>query len=196
MRRTFSTVLLVGVAVMVVLALGACGSSGSVTTTGNRSPTTGGGAATTAGTGTTGATATDSTATTGAATLEEYKTKMMAWVTGPLTKLDTSVFDIADASNPTEAQIAAVDAFVAQAKAALDQLLAIQPSAEATAGHAQFVKAYKDLLAGTEQFASAMRSKDASQLPAIQETMTAAAAQIQEAQGILGPIIGITPPAS
>jgi hypothetical protein len=196
MRRILSTVLVVSVVVMVLLSVAACGSSGSKATTTNASPTTASGAATTAGTGTTGTTATGSTATTGAALLEDYKTKMMAWVTGPLEKLDTSVFDIADASNPTEAQIAAVEGFVAQAKAALDQLLAIQPSAEAAAGHAKFVTAYLNLLAGTEQFASAMRSKDASQLPAIQEAMTAAAAQIQDAQNILGPIIGIAPPAS
>ena len=119
---------------------------------------------------------------------------MVAWVTGPLQDLDTSVFDIPDPANATTAQIDAVAAFVSQARAALDQLTAIQPSAEAAATHTQFVKAYEDLLAATDKYVSAMRSKDASEVSAIQQAMATADGQIQQSVGTLAPMIGLGTP--
>jgi hypothetical protein len=118
---------------------------------------------------------------------------MSAWVTGPLQKLDTSVFDIPDPANATTQQIDAVAAFVSQAQAALDQLKVIKPSAEASSAHNQFVKAYEDLLAATAKYVSALRSKDASGLASIEQAMSTAQTQIQQSIGILGPLIGLTP---
>ena len=121
---------------------------------------------------------------------------MSAWVTGPLQTLDTSVFDIPDAGNATAQQIDAVAAFVSQAGVVLDQLKAIKPSAEAAGPHGEFVKAYEDLLAATDQFVSAMRSKNASELPAIGQAISAAQVRIQQLVGTLAPMIGLTPPSS
>jgi hypothetical protein len=217
MKRTLSLILAGSLVAIVIVAATACGSSGAGSTTTSTAPTltTGSfptspaaGAATTAGTGTTiGPTVTTTAATTAStatiastattastAAQEEYKVKMLAWITGPLQELDTSVFDIADASNATSAQIEAVEAFLVKARTALDQLKAVQPSAEAAAPHAQFVKAYEDLLAATDRLVSAMRNKDASQLPAIQEAMQTASGQIQEAKSALSPMIGLAPP--
>ena len=119
---------------------------------------------------------------------------MYAWVTGPLQTLDTSVFDIPDPSHATTAQIDAVAAFVSQAAAVLDQLKAIKPSAEAAVPHGQFVKAYEELLAVTDMYVSALRTKDASELPAIVEAMSTTQGQIQQLVGTLAPMIGMAPP--
>jgi len=144
---------------------------------------------------TTAATTTTTAATTAdTATQADYKTKMSAWVLGPLQTLDTSVFDIPDAGNATTAQIDAVAGFVTQAGAALDQLKAIKPSAEALQPHTQFVKAYEDLLAATDKFVGAMRSKDASQLAGIEQAMSTAQTQIKQLVATLAPMIGLTPP--
>jgi phosphoglycerate-specific signal transduction histidine kinase len=147
------------------------------------------GAATTAGTPTTAAATTADTAT-----KDEYKTMMSAWVSGPLQKLDTSVFDIPDPANATTQQIDAVAAFVTQAQAVLDQLKAIKPSAEALSAHNQYVKAYADLLVATDKYVSAMRTKDVSGLPGIQQAMSTAQTQIQQSMAILGPMIGMMSP--
>ena len=198
MKRALSLVVVGGLVAIVMVGATACGSSavGTTTTmaptltTGSSTTSSAAGAATTAGPGTTAGTET----TAGTATPEDYKTKMAAWVAGPLQELDTSVFDIPDPANATTAQIDAVAAFVSQARAALDQLKAIQPSAEAAVPHAQFVKAYEDLLAATDQYVSAMRTKDASKLSAIQQAMAGAQGQIQQLVGTLAPMIGLAPP--
>jgi hypothetical protein len=160
----------------------------SITSSTAGAPTTAG-AATTAGTATTAGLTTADTAT-----QEQYKTEMSAWVLGPLQTLDTSVFDIPDPANATTEQIDAVAAFVSQAGALLDQLKTIKPSAEAAEPHNQFVKAYEDLLAATDKFVSAMRSRDASDLPAIAQAISTAQGQIQQSVSILSPMIGLTPP--
>lgn len=202
MRRTFSLVLAGSLVAIAVVVVSACGSSGAASTTTSTAPTlTAGsspataGAATTAGTGTTtGPTATTTTATTASTAAQDaYKANMVAWITGPLQELDTSVFDIPDAANATPAEIEAVELFLVKARTALDQLKAIQPSVEVAAPHAQFVKAYEDLLAATDRFVSALRNKDASQLPAIQQAMMDASEQIQESKGILAPMLGFAP---
>jgi hypothetical protein len=128
------------------------------------------------------------------ATQDEYNTQMSAWVMGPLQKLDTSVFDIPDPANATTQQIDAVAGFVGQAQAVLEQLKAIKPSAEAKIAHDQFVKAYDDLLAATERYVSALRSRDASALAGIEQAMSTAQGQMQQSKAILGPMIGLTPP--
>jgi hypothetical protein len=168
-RRVFLLVLTLALAAIALAGVTACGStSGTATTVG----------VTTADT----------------ATQDEYNTEMSAWVMGPLQNLDTSVFDIPDPANATTQQVDAVAGFIVQAQAALEQLKAIKPSAEATAAHNQFVKAYEDLLVATEQYVGALRSKDASALAGIVEAMSTAQEQIQQSQGILGPMIGLTPP--
>jgi hypothetical protein len=201
--------------VIVLTALTACGSGPATTTTtagptlttaspttsttvGTSSPTaapTTAGAATTAGTDTTAVTDTTAGVTTAdTATQDEYKATMSAWVMGPLQRLDTSVFAIPDPANATTEQIDAAAAFASQARALLDQLKAIKPSAEALEPHNQFVKAYEDLLAATDKFVSALRSKDAGDLPAIDQAMSTAQVQIQRSVSILSPMIGLTPP--
>ena len=206
-RRIFLTVLTLTLVVIVAAGITACGSAAVTTTTTagptlttatpttvtpiTASPTT---AAATAST-TAAATTTSTAATTpDTATQADYKTKMSAWVLGPLQTLDTSVFDIPDAGNATTAQIDAVAGFVTQAGAALDQLKAIKPSAEALQPHTQFVKAYEDLLAATDKFVGAMRSKDASQLAGIEQAMSTAQTQIKQLVATLAPMIGLTPP--
>lgn len=195
-RRVFLPVLTFALVAITLVGVTACGSGAASTTTSaapNVSaapPTTSpvAGAATTAGTAATAGAPTADTAT-----QQEYKATMSAWVTGPLQHLDTSVFDIPDPSNATTQQIAAVAAFVSQAQAALDQLKAIKPSAEALAAHTQFVKAYEDLLAATAKYVSALRSKDATGLASIEQAMSTAQTQIEQSIGILGPMIGLTP---
>jgi hypothetical protein len=189
---------------IVMVGITACGSSadGSTTTTaatlttGSSTTSSAAGVATTVGAATTaGVTTTAGAATTAdTATQDEYKTKMSAWVTGPLQKLDTSVFDIPDPANATTAQIDAVAAFVSQAGGVLDQLKAIKPSAEAAEPHNQFVKAYEDLLAATAKYVSAMRSKNASELPAIEQAMSTAQGQVQQSVSTLAPMIGLAAP--
>ncbi len=190
-RRVFLLVLTLTFVAIALVGVTACGSSlvpattaaaPSVTAT-SSTTSLDAGAATTVG-----------VTTADTATQDEYKAKMSAWVTGPLQKLDTSVFDIPDPANATTKQIDAVAAFVSQAQAALDQLKAIKPSAEASAAHNQYVKAYEDLLVATEKYVSAMRSKDASMLASIQQAMSTAQTQIQQSIGILRPMIGLTPP--
>jgi hypothetical protein len=175
-RRVFLLVVTLTLVAIALVGVMACGSGAAPTTTSADTATTAG--VTTADT----------------ATQDEYNTKMSAWVTGPLQELDTSVFDIPDPANATTQQIDAVAAFVSQAQAAIEQLKAIKPSAEATAAHNQFVKAYGDLLVATEQYVSALRSKDASALAGISQAMSTAQEQIQHSKGILGPMIGLTPP--
>jgi hypothetical protein len=195
-RRVFLPVLTLTLVAIALVGVTACGSGAAPTTTSVAPSVTAAssttslvaGAATTAGTATTAEVTTADTAT-----QDEYKTKMSAWVTGPLQKLDTSVFDIPDPANATSQQIDAVAAFVSQAQAALDQLKTIKPSAEASSAHNQYVKAYEDLLAATEKYVSAMRSKDASGLASIEQAMSTAQTQIQQSIGILGPMIGLTP---
>ena len=195
-RRIFLTVLTLTVAMIVAAGITACGSA-AVTTTTTAGPTLTTATPTTAAAtpSTTAATTTTTAATTAdTATQADYKTKMSAWVLGPLQTLDTSVFDIPDAGNATTAQIDAVAGFVTQAGAALDQLKAIKPSAEALQPHTQFVKAYEDLLAATDKFVGAMRSKDASQLAGIEQAMSTAQTQIKQLVATLAPMIGLTPP--
>ena len=199
-RVCFAALTLVLVAI-VAMGIAGCGSGTATTTIG---PTTTTGPAptmvtttsTTVGAPTTTAAASPTTAATTTAdtvTQDQYKTAMSAWVTGPLQTLDTSAFDIPDPANATTAQIDAVAAFVTEAGAVLDQLKAIKPSAEALVPHTQFVKAYADLLAATDKYVSAMRSKDASQLAAIEQSMSTAQTQIQQLVGTLSSMIGLTP---
>ena len=201
-RRVFLPVVILAVVVIALVGVAACGYGEAPTTTSAAPSVTAAssttslsaGAATTVGPATTTGPATTAGATAAdTATPDEYKTKMSAWVTGPLQKLDTSVFDIPDPANATTQQIDAVAAFVSQAQAALDQLKAIKPSAEASSAHNQFVKAYEDLLVATAKYVSALRSKDASGLASIEQAMSTAQTQIQQSIGILGPLIGLTP---
>jgi hypothetical protein len=201
--RAFLAVLTLTLVATVAVGITACG-SGPVTTTTTVGPTLTEASPTTSTTvsapPTTAAPTTASTATTAGATTadtatqDEYGAIMSAWVLGPLQSLDTSVFDIPDPANATTEQIDAVAAFVGRAGALLDQLKAIKPSAEALGPHNQFVKAYEDLLAATDKFVGAMRSKDASDLPAIEQVMSTAQGQIRQAVSILSPMIGLTSP--
>jgi hypothetical protein len=193
-RHVFLPVAILAVVLTALVGVTACG-SGSAPTTASAAPSVtatssttslAASAATTAGTATTAGVTTADTAS-----KDEYKTTMSAWVTGPLQKLDTSVFDIPDPANATTQQIDAVAAFVAQAQAVLDQLKAIKPSAEASSAHNQYVKAFEDLLAATEKYVSAMRTKDASGLAGVQQAMSTAQTQIQQSMAILGPMIGL-----
>jgi hypothetical protein len=209
-RRTFFVVLGLILVAMVAVGITACGSSpagttttkATIATTVSSTTSSAAGAATTAGVSTTAdvVTTADVSTTAGVsttadtATQDEYKTQMSAWVTGPLQELDTSVFDIPDPANATTAQIDAVAAFVSKAATVLDQLKAIRPSAEAAVPHNQFVKAYEDLLTVTDKYVSALRSKDASELPAIMQAMSTSQGQVQQLVGILAPMIGLGPP--
>jgi hypothetical protein len=179
MKRCIFLLWAVGLLVIVAATASACGSSGPSTTV----PTS----------VTTPAPSSTTPSSAAAATTEDYKTKLTAWVNGPLQKLDTSVFNIADPANATADQIQAVKNFITQAQAALAELRNIQPSAEAAVPHAQFVKAYTDLLAGTEKLVMAMESKDATQIPAVQKSMEAAGLEIKKAQTTLTDLLGLTP---
>jgi len=181
-RHRFLAALAVILAVVVMVAGAACSSSADETTT------------TVAPTPTTASSATSVPA--GTATQPDYMALMAAWVTGVLQKLDTSVFDIVDPANATPEQIAAVAAFVSQAKAALEQLKAIVPSAEAEQLHNQFTKLFEDLVAATDEYVEALRSKSLSALAAVEQSMSNIQTQIQEAIAGLAPIIGLAPPAT
>lgn len=197
MKRTLFLILAgTLMAVMMAGLLAQCASStaGTTTTAAPASATTTSSPSPTAGAGTTaGAPTTAGATTVDTATPEDYKTTMAAWVTGPLQSLDTSVFGISDPANATAAQIDAVAAFVTQARAALDQLKAIRPSAEAAVPHAQFVQAFAGLIDATDKYVTAMRNKDASGLLAVEQAMATAQTQISQLMSTLSPMIGLTP---
>ena len=184
--RAYLMAIVVSLLTILVLGITACGSPAAAPTTTTTPTLTTAPVATvsTAGTGTTA----------GGAIQDDYKTKMAAWVTGTLEKLDTTSLNIADPSSATAEQIDAVAAFMSQAQVALDRLKAIQPSPAAAEVHNQFVKAYEDLLTATGQYVSAMRSKSISELSAAGQAMTAAQQEIQQSVNTLAPMIGLAPP--
>ena len=185
-RRASLLAIAVSLLTILVLGITACGSPAAAPTTTTTPTLTSAPVATvsTAGTGTTA----------GGAIQDDHKTKMAAWVTGTLEKLDTSSLNIADPSSATAEQIDAVAAFLSQAQAALGQLKTIQPSPAAAEVHNQFVKAYEDLLTATGQYVSAMRSKSIGELSAAGQAITAAQQEIQQSVNTLAPMIGLAPP--
>jgi hypothetical protein len=189
-RRAMLPVLVCAVLAVAILAVAACGSSSGTTTTAvptTVAPTTTSAAAVpTTGAGATGT----STA------LDDYKAKMFAWVTGVLQKLDTGSLDLANPANATPEQLSAISAFLDKARAALAQLKAITPSADAAAAHNQFVKGFDDLISATDAILTALQSKSLTDAAAALPKMAAAQQELQAAMTALGPIIGLTPPSS
>lgn len=103
-RRASLLAIAVSLLTILVLGITACGSPAAAPTTTTTPTLTSAPVATvsTAGTGTTA----------GGAIQDDHKTKMAAWVTGTLEKLDTSSLNIADPSSATAEQIDAVAAFL------------------------------------------------------------------------------------
>jgi hypothetical protein len=137
----------------------------ATTTSANTSATTASGAATTATTATTESVTLPSLQMTPA--VQAYIKQMQAWAnTLDLLPEADDPLSITDASDVTDAQVKAGEAFATAARGDLDQLKAIKPPAEAAAFQETLITALSGEVDATDKALQAVQNKDQAMLDA------------------------------